>query len=317
MKKLFVPIVLLLVMMLSACGGNQAVNTAKGSDSSSEPAQNTNTQDSGTVTYQSEDGPVEVPKNPQRVVVLTRFLTGNVMALDVPLIGVDEMSKENPRFAERLKDVESVSDESLEKIMQLQPDLIIGLSGIANVDKLKSIAPTITYTYNKLSFLDQQIEIGKLLNKEKEARAWAQDFQARAKKAGEEIRAKVGEGATVSVVETFNKQLYVYGYNFGRGTEILYGEFNLGMPEKVKEGTSKDGYAALSNEVLDDYFGDYVIFSKNADEDNSFQDTAVYKNTAAVKNNRVYEVDAKSFYFNDPLSLEFQLEFFIKSFLGK
>lgn len=166
---------------------NQAVNTAKGSDSSSEPAQNTNTQDSGTVTYQSEDGPVEVPKNPQRVVVLTRFLTGNVMALDVPLIGVDEMSKENPRFAERLKDVESVSDESLEKIMQLQPDLIIGLSGIANVDKLKSIAPTITYTYNKLSFLDQQIEIGKLLNKEKEARAWAQDFQARAKKAGEEI----------------------------------------------------------------------------------------------------------------------------------
>ncbi len=89
------------------------------------------------------------------------------------------------------------------------------------------------------------------------------------------------------------------------------------MPEKVKEGTSKDGYAALSNEVLDDYFGDYVIFSKNADEDNSFQDTAVYKNTAAVKNNRVYEVDAKSFYFNDPLSLEFQLEFFIKSFLGK
>ncbi|MBJ6364308.1 iron-hydroxamate ABC transporter substrate-binding protein [Paenibacillus sp. GCM10012307] len=317
MKKHFVPVVLLIVMLISACGGNQANNTVKGGDAPTEPASNTSTQDAGTVTYQSEDGPVEVPKNPQRVVVLTRFLTGNVMALDVPMVGVDEMSKQNPRFAELLKDVESVSDESLEKIMQLQPDLIIGLSGIANVDKLKQIASTVTYTYNKVNFLDQQIEVGKLLNKEKEARAWVEDFQARAKKAGEEIRSKVGEGATVSVVETFNKQLYVYGYNFGRGTELLYGELKFDMPEKVKEGTKENGYAALSTEVLDDYFGDYVIFSKNADEDNSFQDTAIYKNNAAVKNNRLFEVDAKSFYFNDPLSLEYQLEFFTKSFLGK
>ena len=239
------------------------------------------------------------------------------MALGVPVVGVDEMSLTNPRFEEKLKGVEAVSDESIEKIIELQPDLIVGLAGIKNVDKLKQIAPTVTYTYGKLNYLEQQLEVGKLVNKEQEAKTWVDDFKARSKKAGEEIRAKIANDATVSVIETFNKQLYVYGYNFGRGTEILYGELGFALPEKVKEATEKDGYLALSTEVMKDYMGDYVIFSKNTDEDNSFQNTEIYKSIPAVKNNRVYEVDAKSFYFGDPLSLEYQLDFFIKCFLGK
>ncbi len=259
MKKLFIPLVLVLVIVLSACSGNQANNANNGKSSS--PASSSEAK-SSTFTYQSENGPVEVPAHPQRVVVLTRFLTGNVMALGVPLVGVDEMSKTNPNFKEKLKDAEAVTDESLEKIIELNPDLIIGLSDIKNIDKLKQIAPTVTYTYGKVDFLTQQREIGKLLNKEKEAQAWIDDFDARAKKAGKEIKAKIGANATVSVIETFNKQLYVYGDNFGRGTEILYQEFGLPMPKKVKEATQKEGYFALSTEVMKDYLGDYVIFSK-------------------------------------------------------
>jgi len=325
MKKLSIPVVLILVLVLSACGGNGA-NKSNGasnppaessSAASSASASASSDSESATFTYQSENGPVEVPTHPQRVVVLTRFLTGNVMILGVPLVGVDEMSKDNPNFADRLKDAEAVSDESLEKIIELDPDLIIGLSDIKNIDKFKQIAPTVTYTYGKVDFKTQQLEVGKLLNKEKEAKEWVEDFDARSKKAGEEIKAKIGADATVSVIETFNKQLYVYGDNFGRGTEILYQQFALNMPEKVKEGTSKDGYFALSTEVLKDYAGDYVIFSKNAEEDNTFQNTETYKNVPAVKNQRVYEADAKAFYFNDPLSMEYQLDFFVKHFLGQ
>ncbi|MCK6074316.1 iron-hydroxamate ABC transporter substrate-binding protein [Paenibacillus silvae] len=321
MKKLFAPIILVLVVLLSACGGNAAKDTndtnAAAGVSTSKTGSDSADADSGTFTYESESGPVEVPSHPQRVVVLTRFLTGNVMALDVPLVGVDEMSKENPNFKGKLENVEAVTDESLEKIIELNPDLIIGMSDIKNIDKLKQIAPTVTYTYGKVDFLKQQLEIGKLVNKEKEAQAWVDDFDARSKKVGEEIKAKIGDNATVSVIETFNKQLYVYGEKFGRGTEILYDQFGLAMPEKVKEATKKDGFFAVSNEVLKDYMGDYVIFSKNADEDNSFQNTETYKNIPAVKNNRVFEADAKAFYFNDPLSMEYQLEFFIQHFLGK
>ncbi|MGX4587635.1 iron-hydroxamate ABC transporter substrate-binding protein [Paenibacillus chitinolyticus] len=316
MKK-FIPLSLFLILLLSACGGNQT-GTKSGNSASTEPTGTASAATkSGTFTYESETGPVEVPSNPQRVVVLTRTLTGNVMALGVPLVGVDEMSKENPNFEEKLKNVESVSDESLEKIIELKPDLIIGPSEIKNIDKFKKIAPTVTYTYGKVDYLKQQLEIGKLLNKEKEAQAWVDDFKARTKKAGDEIKAKIGADATVSVIETFNKQLYVYGDNFGRGTEILYQAFGLRMPDKVKEATKKEGYMALSREVLKDYMGDYVIFSKNAEEDNSFQKTETYKSIPAVQNNRVFEANAKAFYFNDPLSMEYQLKFFTEHFLGK
>lgn len=308
MKKLFLPFLLLFVLIIAACGNkteDKAEDTS--ADKNNEPA---------TITYESEDGPVEVPANPQKVIVLGSF-AGNVMSLDVPLVGVDAWAKMNPRFDSTLKNVEEVTDEDIEKIIELEPDLIIGLSTAKNIDKLKEIAPTITFTYGKIDYLTQHLEIGKLLNKEKEAKAWVDDFKKRAATAGDEIRAKIGEDTTVSVIENFNKDLYVYGDHWGRGTEILYQEMKLKMPKKVEESVLKDGYYALSQEVLPDYAGDYVILSKFSDGDTSFQKTKTYKNIPAVKNGHVYEANANEFYFNDPITLEYQLEFFKDHFLGK
>lgn len=308
MKKLLFPFLLLCVLIISACSNKTAEN-----DSAAKADENVNKTE--TTTYQSENGPIEVPAHPKRVIVLSSF-AGNVMALDVNLVGVDSWSKMNPRFDSKLKDVAEVSDESLEKIIELDPDLIIGLSNIKNIDKLNDIAPTVTYTYGKVDYLTQHLEIGKLLNKEKEAQAWIDDFKKRAQTAGDEIKAKIGADATVSVIENFDKQLYVYGDNWGRGTEILYQEMKLNMPEKVKETALIDGYYALSLEVLPEFAGDYLIISKNSETDNSFQETDTYKNIPAVQNNHVYEANMKEFYFNDPITLDFQLDFFKKSFLG-
>ncbi|BCB02726.1 iron-hydroxamate ABC transporter substrate-binding protein [Bacillus sp. KH172YL63] len=307
MKKWIIPFTLLLVLLVSACSNSSTSD--EGSDSKEKESK------SDTITYQSENGDVEVPADPQRVIVLSSF-AGNVMALDVNLVGVDTWSKMNPRWEEDLKDVEEVTDENLEKIIELDPDLIIGLSNIKNVDKLNEIAPTVTYTYGKVDYLTQHIEIGKLLNKEKEAQKWVDDFKERAATVGEDIKAKIGEDATVSVIESFNKQLYVYGNNWGRGTEILYQEMDLKMPEKVKEEALEPGYFALSTEVMPEFAGDYLILSKDPNADNSFMDTDTYKNIPAVKNNHVYEVNMMEFYFNDPLTLDYQLDFFKENFLG-
>ncbi|MGF2614796.1 iron-hydroxamate ABC transporter substrate-binding protein [Rossellomorea vietnamensis] len=306
MKKLIMPFLLLLALLLSACGNNT------GNDASAD-TKDKETKEPETITYESENGPVEVPADPQRVIVLSSF-AGNVMALDVDLVGVDSWSKLNPRFDEKLKGVEEVTDESLEKIIELDPDLIIGLSNIKNIDKLNEIAPTVTFTYGKVDYLTQHVEIGKLLNKEEEAQKWVDDFKVRAKEAGEEIKAKIGEDATVSVLENFSKQIYVYGNNWGRGTEILYQEMELKMPEKVIESALEPGYYAVSLEVLPEYAGDYVILSKDPKQDNSFMETDTYKNIPAVKNNQVYEVNMMEFYFNDPLTLEYQLETFKEVF---
>ncbi|MFC4104139.1 iron-hydroxamate ABC transporter substrate-binding protein [Paenibacillus xanthanilyticus] len=330
MKKLLVPFVLILVLVLSACGGkdnaSNNANSAAGSNTATESntaaegnaaegnAATTETK-TGTVTYQSETGPVEVPADPQRVVMLSGF-TGNVIKLGVPVVGADVWSKTNPTFTEEMKDVVEVSDENLEKIIELNPDLIIGLSTIKNIDKLKEIAPVVTYTWGKLDYLQQHVEIGKLLNKEQEAQAWVDDFKSRVEQAGNEIRAKIGEDATVSVIEAWGKDLYVYGANWARGTEILYQGMKLKMPEKVKTDALEAGYYTLSAEVLPDYMGDYVILSKYSDADAAFQQTETYKNIPAVKNNHVFEMQGEGASFSDPVTLEKQFEFFKKSFLG-
>jgi iron complex transport system substrate-binding protein len=307
MKKLLPAFILLAALIISACGNTDSTkekDQAAPEDKKSE-----------TITYQSENGPIEVPADPQRVILLSGF-TGNVIDLGVNVVGVDVWSKNNPTFEKEMKDVEEVSDEDLEKIIELEPDLIIGLSNIKNLDKLSEIAPTVTYTWGKVDYLTQHIEIGKLLNKEKEAQAWVDNFKKEAEAAGEEIRAKIGEDATVSVMESYGKDLYVFGSNWARGTEILYQAMNLKMPEKVKEVAEEAGYFTLSAEVIPEYAGDYVILSKYSDADTSFQETETYKNIPAVKNNRVFEMNGQGASFSDPVTLEKQLQFFKKSFLG-
>ncbi|MCP8970972.1 iron-hydroxamate ABC transporter substrate-binding protein [Ectobacillus ponti] len=306
MKKIL-PFILLLVLLVSACG-KQTTKT--------EETASAKEKKSGTITYQSENGPVEVPADPKRVVMLAGF-AGNVLDLGVNIVGADKWAKTSPRFAEGLKNAAEVSDENLEKIMELNPDLIIGLSNMKNVDKLKKIAPVVTFTWGKQDYLNQHIEIGKLLNKEKEATAWVEDFKKRAEASGEKIKAKIGDKATVSVIENFDKQLYVFGNNWARGTEILYQAMGLNMPEKVKADALKPGYFAISAEVLPQYAGDYVILSKYSTADSSFQQTEAYKNIPAVKNNRVFEMDGNGASFSDPITLEAQLKFFEESFLGK
>jgi iron complex transport system substrate-binding protein len=306
MKKLLLPFILLAALIISACG----TDTSKEEENAA-PAE----KKSETITYQSENGPIEVPRDPQRVILLSGF-TGNVIDLGVNVVGVDTWSKNNPTFEKEMKDVAEVSDEDLEKIIELEPDLIIGLSNIKNIDKLSEIAPTVTYTWGKVDYLTQHIEIGKLLNKEKEARSWVDNFKKEAESAGEEIRAKIGEDATVSVMESYGKDLYVFGSNWARGTEILYQAMKLKMPEKVKEVAESAGYFTLSAEVIPEYAGDYVILSKYSDADTSFQETETYKNIPAVKNNRVFEMNGQGASFSDPITLEKQLEFIKKSFLG-
>ncbi|KOO45951.1 iron-hydroxamate ABC transporter substrate-binding protein [Priestia koreensis] len=304
MKKLLAPLFLLLILIVSACGNDNIKTEDNGSKD----------KESKTITYQSETGPVKVPAHPKRVVVLSGY-TGDVLDLGVNVVGVDTWSKNNPTFKKQLKDVEEVSEDNLEKIIELNPDLIIALSTVKNVDKLKEIAPTVTYTWGKVDYLTQHVEIGKLLNKEKEAKAWTEDFKKRAETIGNDIRAKIGEKSTVSVIEAYGKDLYVYGNNWARGTEILYQTMKLNMPEKVKKDALKAGYYTLSSEVLPEYAGDYVILSKYSDSNTSFQNTDTYKNIPAVKNGHVFEMQGEGASFTDPITLEKQLTFFKKAFL--
>lgn len=265
-----------------------------------------------TVIYESETGPVEVPANPQRIIALSNG--PNVHSLGGQLVGVDEWTKANPLFSEQLKDVEVVSENEPESVLAQEPDLIIAGSHMENLEELQKIAPTVIYTWGKLDYLEQQLAIGKLLNKEEEAQQWVDDFSHRAEEIGAKIKTEHGEDVTVTVFETDSKSFYVFGDSWARGTEIIYQAMGLNMPEKVEENVRDDGYYALSLEVLGEFAGDFVIVSRN-EGDNEFMDSDTWKAIEAVKNNQVIEIDTKASTYSDPITLEYLLDVFEKGFL--
>ncbi|REE55331.1 iron complex transport system substrate-binding protein [Paenibacillus taihuensis] len=325
-KILLLPLIFVLCIAISACGsknennGTASTNNAAKNEtttnattsnasadananaSSNDAASTASGSDSAKVTYESELGPVEVPAHPVRIVALTN--APNVLSLNGTLVGVDEWTSKNPLFTEKLTGVPVVSEDNLEKIVEANPELIITDASSKNLDKLKEIAPTVAFTWGKLDYLSQQAAIGKLIGKGDEAQAWVDDFKQRAAEAGKEIKAKIGENATVSVYETDSKSFYVFGNAWARGTELLYQSMGLNMPEKVKTDALGPGYYTLSPEVLKDYAGDFIVLSRSSSGDNSFMKTDTWKNIPAVKNNHVIEIDTEASTYSDPTTLE-------------
>ncbi|MFP4078241.1 MAG: ABC transporter substrate-binding protein [Bacillota bacterium] len=269
-----------------------------------------------TFTYESEEGDVEVYESPERVVVLSAFLTGHVLAADGNVVGAPNWDFMNETYESHLEDTEEISEDDVEGILALEPDLILAQPDTANLDQIKDIAPTVVFTYGNLGYLEQYEEVATLLGEEDEAEGWVDDFQSEAREMGEAIKEKHGEDTTVSVIESYDKELYVYGENWGRGTEILYQEMELKMPDPVREDALEPGYYTISSEVVADYMGDFVVLSEFADADSSFEDTSTFKSTDAYQNDRIVEVDGTAFSYNDPLTLEWQLETFEDFFLN-
>ncbi|MDO3411807.1 ABC transporter substrate-binding protein [Saccharibacillus sp. CPCC 101409] len=313
---------LLLVFVLSACGGGAQEQNA----ASTEPKQEASVaaatenpadsaaEESGTVTYESETGPVEIPAHPARVVALTN--APNVISLGITPIGVDQWTAANPLFTDKLKEAAIVSEEDPETIAAQAPDLIIAGAHMKNLDQLSKIAPTVVYTWGKLNYLDQQAEVGKLLGKEAEARQWVDDFTARTAEIGGRIKAKYGEDVTVSAIELDDKSAFVMGDNWARGTEILYQAMQLKMPDKVKEAVSEEGYYSLSLEVLPEYMGDFIAVSRKLNADSEIMDSNVWKQIPAVKEGHVIEFESTASSYSDPTTLEYLLDIFEKGFLG-
>lgn len=261
-----------------------------------------------TFTYESERGPVEVPEDPERIVALTNG--PNIHALDVDMVGVDQYTKDNPLFSDELEDVATVAETDAESVMAQNPDLIIAGSHMESIEDLEKIAPTVVFTWGEMDYLEQHIEIGKLVGKEDEAEEWAEDFDERAGAIGEKIKEIHGENVSVTTYETADDTFYIYGDDWARGTEILYQAMDLNMPENVEEAVSDEGYHTISKETLGEYAGDFIVLSRYSTDEMNFKETDVWQTIPAVQDDQVIEIDLEASTYSDPITLEYLLEIY-------
>ncbi|WP_145317432.1 ABC transporter substrate-binding protein [Paenibacillus xylanexedens] len=333
---IWIMMALILLLVLSACGqsattnsttadsANAAAETETKTDSNAASSAETSaTAEEELVTYQSDAGEVQVPKNPQRIVDLTSFSTGYFVALDAPVVGALSGAMNNKYIKDQLA-AAGTSDlgevPTPEKLISLKPDLFIVYTGTEGIDKLEQIAPVVQITFGKRDFKDLMLEMGKLTNREDAAIAWNAKWEERINELKPKVQEVVGD-RTVSILNPYAKGLFVFGHNYGRGGEIIYGEFGLKAPAKaqVEAIDSGTGWASISMELLPEYAGDIIFtspWSGDKTDPKIVYDNTLWKTLPAVKANHVFQLDPTSDTYNDPVTLEGQLQFITDSLLS-
>jgi len=254
-------------------------------------------------------GDIEIPAHAERIVV--DLYLGSFIALNVKPIGTPELNLKNPYFADALAGVENIGEYesvSLEKIVDLQPDLIVTGNEAAYEQYIK-IAPTIVVPYGELKNAHEELTyFGKVLGKEAEAEAWLADYDQRIAAAKAKVESVIPSDAVFSVMQDWEGNTGVFGDNFGRGGQAIYQALGLKPPAEVAEQLMKEQIVEVSGEKLSDFAGDYIILTSDTLTVADLKTEPIWKLLDAVKNDRVYIWSKERSWYFDPIATLSQTE---------
>ncbi|SCW53371.1 iron complex transport system substrate-binding protein [Paenibacillus tianmuensis] len=196
---------------------------------------------------------------------------------------------------------------SLPRVSGLQPDLIV-TQNEHQYQQLEQIAPTLLIPYQSTSPLEKLRLIGGVLNKTDLAEQWIEDYEWRIEQTRAQIVSKLGLGYFVTNLLLLNGQLYVLGQHAGYGSFSLYQALQLQAPPLQRRELDE---ASLSIKIpfsaLPAYAGDHIFISVYGDP-STLTESGIWQSLPAVKNRRVYFINPYRFAFEDPYSLDEQLQ---------
>ena len=187
----------------------------------------------------------------------------------------------------------------IEAVMNLNPDLIV-ISTVQEkmYDALSEIAPTVMIQLEALNWKDDVRALGKVFDKEDVANEWIANYEAKAKEAGDKIKAEYGEDTTYLSFLASGGQFFVFdGAGFG---DVLYNDMGLAKPAGMPEQTDIS-LPVVTYEGLAAIQADY-IFAIATDEDLAqLEENSIWNNLPAVKNGNVVILESSP-YFNQGYS---------------
>lgn len=270
-------------------------------------------------------GETQVPVNPQRVVTLDTGYLANALALGIQPIastawyrtehqtGLDPVE---PYLRDRTQNLMilgygfTANQVSLEKLLLLKPDLILAvIPHKAIYQQLSNIAPTVLYEYPEgdgwKDFLKMTAEV---LGKTQAAETLLQDYQQRV----QTFKQTMGDRSAnlqVSVINPFREGTRIMYRNFFGGS-ILQDAGLLRPPEQDKEGFHS---APVSFELIPQMDGDVILSISFEDNDSlklveKLQSHPLWSQLEAVKQGKVYPVDAEHWYGGDIITANLVLD---------
>lgn len=268
---------------------------------------NTNTpavkEEAKTVKITDVKGEIEIPAKPERIV----DLSGNSDILSIlgyKVIGTaNSDAYDYKKFPTYLEDTlkgatilgYSMQDTmDVEAIMNLKPDLII-ISTVQEkmYDQLKEIAPTVMIKLKALNWKEDVKAFSKVFNKEEAANTWLQNYDKKAKEAGEKVKQAQGKDTTYLSFLASSGQFYVFdGAGFG---SVLYEDMGLSKPEGMPE--QKDiSLPVVTYEGLAKIKADHIFVISTNEDLNVLEGNAIWNSLPAIKEGKVTKMTASPYF---------------------
>ena len=247
-------------------------------------------------------GQTEVPLNPQRVVVLDGegFLLDSILSLGIKPIGLPRCSDclHSDKFSEFVGDVQVIGTKdrpSLEKILELKPDLILAYDWQKNLyQRLSKIAPTVLVGAedDEFKFKEDFIYLAEILTKTDEGKEILRDYNNRVEK----LRQQVGEqleGKKVSLLSYWGSTVHVYKQELLSYAQVMS---DLGVQFIDAYENLEVPYLKLSIEAVPEWDADFLFVQFYYEEDFEgidslpFFEEAVWSELTAVQKNQMHVV---------------------------
>ena len=254
-------------------------------------------------------GDVEVPSNPQRVIVT--YCVGDALALGVKPVAIYDV--EGTAYEKEVEGVPVWEKFEAEQLLSYEPDLLI----VANQEQYNiasKIAPTILLPFTEQTMEERVRFMGDVLNKQEEAEAVLKAFYEKLDAAKATLGEKSILEKTFSIVEgDDNGGVWVYGDKWGRGGDLIYSHLGFRAPEIVeKEIIAGEQYRDVSMEVIGDYIGDYIVIDRGLE---GLEGNTIWESLPAVKAGHIIPIDFTLFYDIDIYSSGVQLDYLMDALL--
>lgn len=256
-----------------------------------------------TVTITHISGETEVTKNPKKVIVFDYGVLDALDALEVEAIGVVKASL--PDYlkkydSDNYEAVGSLKEPDMEKIYEMQPDLII-ISGrqATYYEELSKIAPTINLNIVSEdymgSFTENMNTLGQIFDKEKEVKNKLAEVEKSIKKLNEKATEK-NVNALITLANDGEFSVYGEGSRFG----IIHQEFGINPVDTTIED-STHGVKSTFEYIVEKnpnylFVVDRTAVTGGSKSAKELFENELMKKTDAYKNGNIVYLDAAVWY---------------------
>ncbi|MBB6633697.1 iron-siderophore ABC transporter substrate-binding protein [Cohnella thailandensis] len=304
----FVMLLIAMMLVLSACGGNSENNEGNAEASGSPAASGAASSSQGAETEERivkhAMGETKIKGTPKVVVTLYQGANDTAVAFGIKPAGIVESWVQQPIYEYLRQDLEGIpllgteDQPNLEELYKLKPDVIFAtkLRHEKIYDQLSQIAPTVMID-QVYDWKDTVRLMGETMNMQDKANELMKKWDDRVN----EFKTKMGDKLPIEATITNFRADHARIFYMGYAGIILK---DLGFSRPPGHDSEEWGVQLTSKESIPDMNAD-VIFNFNSEDESGAVDKLykewtehpLWKNLDAVKNDKVYQVDGVAWNF--------------------